>query len=180
MSKSQESKSQECYAALFKYIEEHVFEMQPDEIITDFEDGLRAAIRKEWTDVILRGCWYHYCVCICKQFLKLSMGQLLKTNANARRLKNMILCLPLLPAELFDQGLEYIKTQAVKTRLSKRFSSFFTYFNYWVNQVKYFLFRTQRTKLYNYCLFIKLEKLHVFLKKKRNLRNLCIFHTNYK
>lgn len=34
------SKSKECYAAVFKYIEEHVFEMQPDEIITDFEEGL--------------------------------------------------------------------------------------------------------------------------------------------
>lgn len=130
------SKSQESYAALFKYIEEHVFEMHPDEIITDFEDGLRAAIKEQWADVILRGCWYHYCVCICKQFLKLGLGQLLKKNANARRLKNMILCLPLLPAEIFDQGLEYIKNQAVGLRLSGRLSTFFGYFNYWVQQVK--------------------------------------------
>lgn len=132
------SKSKECYAAVFKYIEEHVFEMQPDEIITDFEEGLRGAIKDQWADVELRGCWYHYCVCIYKQFIRLGFGPLLKTNANARRLKNMVQCLPLLPAELFDQGLEYIKNQAVKKRLSKKISSFFSYFNYWVQQVKIF------------------------------------------
>lgn len=130
------SKSRECYAAVFKYIEEHVYEMQPDEIITDFEDGLRAAIKQQWADVILRGCWYHYCVCICQHLIKLGLGPLLKRNADARRVKNMVLCLPLLPSELFDQGLEYIKNLAAKKRLSKRFSAFFAYFNYWVQQVK--------------------------------------------
>lgn len=130
------SKSKECYAALFKYIQEYVFDMQPDEIITDFEDGLRAAIKEQWPDVILRGCWYHFCVCICKQFIKLGLGPLLKTNSNARRLKNMVLCLPLLPPDFFDKGLEYIKNQAAKKGLSNKLSSFFKYFNYWVQQVK--------------------------------------------
>lgn len=129
------SKSTESYSALFKYIEEHIFEMQPNEIITDFEEGLRAAIKEQWPDVTLHGCWYHFCVCISKQFIKLGLGTFVKKNANARRIKSMILCLPLLPAELFDEGLTHIKSQAAKYRLSKRLHSFFTYFNYWVLQV---------------------------------------------
>lgn len=130
------SKSKECYAALFQYVNEHIFEMQPDEFITDFEEGMRAAIKDQWPDVILRGCWYHYCVCICKQIIKLGLGPLLKANADARHMKSMILCLPLLPKEFFDEGLEYIKSQAARKQLSQRLHPFFTYFNYWVRQVE--------------------------------------------
>lgn len=129
------SKSQECYTALFKYIEEHIFEMKPDEIITDFEDGLRSAIRKKWPSIILRGCWYHFCVCICKKFISLGLGTFLKRNTYARQIKNMILCLPLLPTALFDEGLNYIKRKAVNRGLSVKLRSFFAYFNYWVKQV---------------------------------------------
>lgn len=129
------SKSQECYASLFKYIEEHIFHMQPDEIITDFEDGLRSAIKNQWPNVILRGCWYHYCVCIYKRFSALGLGSLLKTNTFARQIKNMILCLPLLPAPLFDQGLDFIMKKAANRRLSIKMRPFFGYYSYWVKQV---------------------------------------------
>lgn len=130
------SKSQESYTALFKYIEDNVFHMQPDEIITDFEDGLRAAIKKQWPNTILRGCWYHYCVCICKKFISLGLGPLLKNNIFARQIKNMVLCLPLLPAALFNQGLNHVKNKAANRGLSAKLLPFFNYFNYWVKQVR--------------------------------------------
>lgn len=130
------SKSQDCYTALFKYIDEVVFHMQPDEIITDFEDGLRSAIRKQWPKIILRGCWYHYCVCICKKFISLGLGSLLKTNGFARQIKDMLLCLPLLPTALFNEGLSHIKSKAASRRLSAKLNPFFKYFTYWEKQVQ--------------------------------------------
>lgn len=134
------SKSQQCYAALFEFIETHIFHMEPNEIITDFEDGLRNAIRNQWPEVILRGCWYHYSVCICKKFIALGLGTLLKTNRFARQIKSMILCLPLLPVPLFNEGLNFIKKRAKNRGLSARLNPFFNYFNYWAKQVLVIIF----------------------------------------
>ena len=49
-----------CYTAVFEFIEEHLFQLQPHEIITDYEAGLRLAISRCWPEVTLRGCWFHY------------------------------------------------------------------------------------------------------------------------
>lgn len=40
------NKSSACYQAAFDYIDKNIFKLNPAEIITDFETGLRHAIRK--------------------------------------------------------------------------------------------------------------------------------------
>lgn len=128
-------RTNECYAAVFKYIEDYIFKMEPDEIITDFEAGLRLAIRNYFPQVILRGCWYHYCAKIRQKFGKLGLNSLIKNDVNARLVKEEFQSLPLLPPEKFEEGYEHIKQLAQDCGLKRKLSQFFAYFEYWIQEV---------------------------------------------
>lgn len=51
------SKKQKCYEAIFRYIEEKVTNLNPKSFHTDYEAGLRAALRAVYSNVQLKGCW---------------------------------------------------------------------------------------------------------------------------
>lgn len=133
-------KSAESYSHVFRFIEENVFELDPADIITDFEAGMRKAINEVYCGVRLRGCWYHYSAALRKKFLELGMKKFTKKNKKARRIKKMMMSLPLLPAEHFMDGYTFVKQQAIKWRLFTRFKAFFTYYErYWIAQVVRFM-----------------------------------------
>lgn len=129
------SRSNECYTAVFKYIEQHIFELKPDEIITDFEAGLRIAVNQYYPRAILRGCWYHYCAKIREKFSKLGLSTLIKNNPFARLIKYELMNLPLLPAEYFSQGYSHIQRLARNHNLEGQLRKIFEYFDYWIEQV---------------------------------------------
>lgn len=110
--------------------------MRPKQIMTDYETGLRAAIRKCWPRVILRGCWFHFCKAINKRCRKLNMTKLLKKNSNARKIKKALMSLPLLPEDKIIEGYKTIVKIARKKGLFKHYSSLFSYCDrYWLRQV---------------------------------------------
>lgn len=135
------SKSADCYTAVFNYIKEYVFDLQPTTIMTimtDWETGMRCAIRTCFPNCALKGCWYHYCAALRKKMLKLGLHSDLKLNANARLIKQMMMSLPLLPSEKFAEGYEHIQTLTKEHDLWNTFKHFFTYFNsYWIAQVSF-------------------------------------------
>lgn len=92
-------KTTECYMAIFNLIEKSVFKLEPSGIMTDFEAGLRSALRTCYPKAILRGCWYHYCAAVRKKMFKIGLHRELETNADARMLKQLVMSLPLLPSE---------------------------------------------------------------------------------
>lgn len=51
------SKKQKCYEAVFRYIEEKVINLNPKSFHTDYEAGLRGALRTTYSNVQLKGCW---------------------------------------------------------------------------------------------------------------------------
>lgn len=125
-----------CYQSVFKYINKNVMKLEPIEIITDFEAGLRHAILKSFPNVRLRGCWYHYCAAIRKKLLFLLTSSLFKTNDWAIIIKKQLMCLPLLPSGYFHEGYQYIKRMTERYGLTERFKSFFSYYEfYWFSQV---------------------------------------------
>lgn len=130
------NKTTECYAAVFDFIENNIFELKPAEFISDFEYSLRNAINARYPNSILRGCWYHYCSAIRKKCLQLGMFSLIKCNSNAKATQQKLMSLPLLPAERFDEGYSHIKRFAIEHRLANQFKHLFVYFeNYWFTQV---------------------------------------------
>lgn len=125
-----------CYQSVFRTIEQKLFELEPDELITDFEAGLRHAIRKRFPEARLRGCWYHYCAAVRKRLVKLGLSKLFKSNDLAKIIKKQLMCLPLLPSEFFEEGYTYIKDKTIEWELFDRFAAFFKYYeNYWFKQV---------------------------------------------
>lgn len=130
-------KTADAYRAVFKFVEERLFKMEPGEFMTDFEDGMRLAIRQHWPNVRIRGCWFHLKRAISNKCTSLGMGRVLKTNRNARKLKKMLGNIPLLPENQIVEGYSSIKDIAHKKKLSKSFGDLFSYFErYWLKQVR--------------------------------------------
>lgn len=119
--------------------------MEPDEIITDFEAGLRLAINNYFPRAVLRGCWYHYCAKIRQRFANLGLSTWLKNNPDARLVKNMLFSLPLLPAEKFNEGYAYIVHKTRQFGLTKRLGRVFEYFEYWIQEVCFFSYQIKST-----------------------------------
>lgn len=126
----------QCYIGVFELIERKLFKLQPKEIMTDFESGMRLAIEKFWPIAILRGCWFHYCKAIQKRSRRLKLKKLVEENENAGKIHKSIMSLPLLPVNQFNTGYQSIIRFARKKKLFKQFTELFSYFEeYWFPQV---------------------------------------------
>lgn len=126
-------KTADCYSAVFNFIEEKLFKLQPTEMMTDFEEGMRKSIKQKWPNVVLRGCWFHFCRAILKRSIKLGLKRFIKRNERAKAIRKALMSIPLLPAENIDEGFDSIVKYAKKWRLYSRFSRLFGYFrNYWL------------------------------------------------
>ena len=109
--------------------------------MTDYEDGMRLAIRKHWPNVEIRGCFFHYCRAILRKCRKLGMKKSLKNCADARRIKRSLMSLPLLPGDNIKEGYDCIKVFAQKSKLFSKFSRLFAYFEgYWIHQVNSYIY----------------------------------------
>jgi hypothetical protein len=97
------SKSQASYVAVLRFLRNLVPDRQRT-VITDFERALQNAIRDQYPSATLKGCWFHYCQAVWRNFVKL--GLLAKyEDVEGRRVLKMILALPLLPSGLIGEGL---------------------------------------------------------------------------
>lgn len=133
-------KTAKSYLAVFRFIEQNLFKLEPAEVMTDYEDGMRLAIRTQWPNVIIRGCWFHYVRAILRRCRKLGMVQLLKKNSNARVIQKNLMSLPLLPSVQIEEGYCFIKKFAQKKKLLSRFTLLFDYMeDYWFRQVRFHL-----------------------------------------
>lgn len=133
-------KTYASYLAVFKFIENHVFNLEPAEIITDFEIGLRKAINEQYPNATLRGCWYHYCSAISRKIAKKrQLTAIISQNPEATLIRKQIMNLPLLPKDKFYKGYQYIEQTAIHQDVYDDFKGFFKYFqNYWFVQVKFY------------------------------------------
>lgn len=125
------------YKRVFEFIEENIFALKPNQIITDFEGGMRKAIKILYPDVILRGCWFHYTQAINKKCRKLGLSRILNSNEKAKLLKTQLLHIPLLPVDNIERCFFTIKRTAMKDGIVwKHLARLFIYFeNYWLHQV---------------------------------------------
>lgn len=130
-------KTASCYTAAFQYIETHVFNLEPAEIMTDFEAGMRNSIKTVYPKTRLRGCWFHFCYALRKKSLQLGLRPLINSNRHAKLVFKELMSLPLLPAANIVQGYLHIKRIAQSYKLLKEFRGFFTYFeSFWLVEVK--------------------------------------------
>lgn len=130
-------KTAEAYHAVFKYIEDNLIKLQPAEMMTDYEEGLRLAIKNCWPNTRIRGCLWHYERAIDKKCKSLGMTKFFKKNKHAKKVKAMLSHLPLLPENLLIEGYQSIKKFARNNRVDRRFARVFSYFeSYWLKKVR--------------------------------------------
>lgn len=126
------------YEAIFQYINNNIYDMQPASFMTDFERGMGKALKQTFPQAKLNTCWYHYSAAIRKRFLSHHLSKLIADNSAARSIYKKMLSLPLLPAEYIVKGYELIKEEAKKNKLQKHFKKIFHYFEgFWLTLVSF-------------------------------------------
>lgn len=129
-------KTAEAYTSVFEFIETNVFKFMPIEFMTDYEDGMRLAIKKRWPSAIIRGCWFHLKRAVNRRCRSNGMKRFLDENIKAQNVKEMLVSIPLLPPSQIREGFESVKTFARQNELTPRFADLFSYFErYWLKQV---------------------------------------------
>lgn len=83
-------KSAELYTDVFNHIEKNIFSMKPARFMTDFESGLRKAIKTCYPDAALHGCWYHYSAAIRRKMRNLGMQRTINNNEHARKIYRQV------------------------------------------------------------------------------------------
>lgn len=133
------SRSAKCYEDVFNFIENNILKLDPVELMTDFEAGLRKAIEKIYPHAILRGCWFHLCQALRRNAIRFGLSALLNEYPEARFILKALMSLPLLPNNRILEGYRLIKKIAVENELMGSFRHFFNYFeSYWLVQVVFF------------------------------------------
>lgn len=77
-------KTADSYLALFQFIEEKLFLLQPTEFMTDFEEGMRLAIQKHWPNVRRGTCWFHFKRAVNKRCRSLGMMKLFRKKKDGQ------------------------------------------------------------------------------------------------
>lgn len=126
-------KTADAYIALFNYIQKNIIDLEPTEIISDFEGGLRKAVNTVFPRTRLRGCWFHFKMAITKKCKALQLSPEMEPVSKLKEL-------PLLPENLFLEGYNGIKEEANQSGLlkaSKKLRKLFSYFEkFWLKQVR--------------------------------------------
>lgn len=127
----------EAYQAVFRYIENNVFELRPKLFMTDFETSLRKAINTCYQGVRLHGCWFHFDRAIQRYCLQRpKLRRFLKISSNAKEVFKELLSLPLLPEKKFKEGYKAVREKARERRVYYPMIALFRYFDtYWIRQV---------------------------------------------
>lgn len=126
----------ECYTSIFNYIENEVFRLEPAAFMTDWEAGMRSALRICYPNSKLRGCWWHHRQAVHRKCRNLGLHNLFKHNADARMIKQQILSLPLLPPDSFMKGYAYIQDLTNQCQLSEDLKGLFLdYEKFWIEEV---------------------------------------------
>lgn len=127
-------KTAKSYTAVFEFIEKNIFRLKPYEFMTDFEDGMRLAIKNRWPKAKIRGCWFHLSRAVERRYRKLGLRKL--RNRKAILIKKMLKNIPLLPENMIEAGLSSIIEYSKKKRLFNKMARLFSYFKrYWMKQV---------------------------------------------
>lgn len=117
---------------LFKKLERH-WKLEPTSITTDYEKGLRSALRSIYLSAIILGCWFHYSQAIRRKGSQIKgFFEMIQSNQAAKKLYQKLLCLPLIRSDAIKLAFDMFKVQA--NQFGGPFIIFIDYYeNQWIN-----------------------------------------------
>lgn len=122
------NRTQNSYELLFHMIQSRLPEFKPYKVHCDYESAAINAIKENHPNVIIKGCYYHWCKNIWKNAKKFKNNQ----TKPEKRIVALTAVLPLLPPQYTLEGWEYIKTQIYRNK-NINMTKFICYIeNYWL------------------------------------------------
>lgn len=106
-------KTEASYTHLFRHINKNIFSLDCGSFTTDFERGLRNALRAVFgPEVCLVGCWFHYCQAIRRKASKIpGLLKYIRSDKHRERWYCKILCLILLPADVILEAFQALRKE---------------------------------------------------------------------
>lgn len=121
-----------AYVAALKYVNENLFELNGNGIIIDYENAMRAALKKVAPNLPIFGCWFHHVQALRRMMRSMSnLSTLIQTNADARFLFRKLQCLPLLPVDKIKEAFVWLLREMLDVH---NFSAFAPYLEYYKSQ----------------------------------------------
>lgn len=129
-------KTTKSYEHVFKYIKNHILDMNCKSITTDFERAMRKALRNLYPNVTYVNCWFHFCQAAKKRAMQTpQLIPYIRQNREAEELYYKLLSLPLLPACHIASQFRRLKVLALANHRAV-FSDFLSYFeSQWIVKV---------------------------------------------
>ena len=99
------------YFAVFSAVVELMPDFDPTKGIADFEAASRSAAEQIWANLLVRGCFSHYCRAVFKNLQKKGLSGLYSSNKEFRTWAKKIMAIPLLPANLIPEAFATLLSQ---------------------------------------------------------------------
>lgn len=131
-------KSEACYRSLFTYIRDHIFSMEGATIISDYEKGMRNALKNIFPMLLLFSCWFHFTQAVVKKGKSISkFFSTIMHDPALKQLFHKFLALPLLPDENIKDAFQLLQLEANASN-PVLFKPFLKYFHsQWMIRVHY-------------------------------------------
>lgn len=128
-------KTQKAYEHALRYVNENIFPLKCEAIITDYEIAMRQAIKNVVPGIKLLGCWFHFAQAIRRKVASLSeLFEIVRKDPTIRSIYYKFICLALLPHEKIHKAFNELALEALRS--TKAFTPFVKYFqNQWLMRV---------------------------------------------
>lgn len=130
-------KTEESYAHIFEYIEQNIFQLEPDSFTTDYEKAMRNGLKSVYKNALLVACWFHFCQALRRKCSKIpDFFKHVSSNEAADRLFHKFLALPLLPSDKIREGFAMLKLGLQCMEPREPYEKFLKYFEtQWLKNV---------------------------------------------
>ncbi|KAI5709320.1 hypothetical protein M8J76_015268 [Diaphorina citri] len=101
------------YQAVLDYVVNVVDNFRPPaSLMADFEPALRSVFTRLWPSIEIKGCWFHYSQALWKRAVSTHrLLPLSRRSGEAKRVYDLLNCLPLVPPHNMDEALEVAEAE---------------------------------------------------------------------
>lgn len=153
-------KIEEAYIHILQYIKSNVIDMNPKNVISDFECGIRNAFKYVYPEVKMIGCWFHYTNALRRKASKITgFISHLNRNKQAKSLYSKFVYLPLLKPSHITEAYHLLRKEAMDEKFisgqsrESFFIPFIKYFEHqWMKKVSEYLY-----------VFIEIYKINLYI-----------------
>ena len=130
------SKNSALYSKIFQDIKQIAPNFEPDIFLCDFESGLINALRQNFKNSSIHGCWFHYTQAILRRIAGDGNKKLFMKSAKFRTISKRLFSLALLPPTKIASVFNKIKQESLELPFSEQIMDLFTYIeSYWLNLI---------------------------------------------